>query len=249
MIIDVHSHLGYDRVFDVNFKEEYQWEKIKQFGVDMTILQPAAVHTLDEVIVLHDAIAALCKQHPDKFAGMANPNPHLKDKDYEKEVRRCIEELGFVGIKVHPQAHGVNPAGRDGMKVFALANELKVPVMIHTGTGIQFANPVNAIPVAQKYQDLPIILAHCGMMIMANEAFLAMETCGNIYGDISWTGGFLIHDWVRHFGAHRLMFATDHADNCGAELNKIRTIGLTEDEQNWIFAKTALEVFKLPVVQ
>jgi hypothetical protein len=69
MIIDVHAHLGYDRVFDVDFTEREQWEKINQFGVGHTILQPALVHTLDEVQIQHDDIAELCKKHPGKFSG------------------------------------------------------------------------------------------------------------------------------------------------------------------------------------
>lgn len=245
MIIDVHAHLGNDRVFDEMFSEEEQWEKIKQFGVDFTILQPALVHTLEEAKEQHDTIATLCKKHPDKFAGMANPNPHLKDQDYENEVKRCINDLGFVGIKIHPYAHGVNPTGRDGQKVIELARELKVPVMMHTGSGLPFASPINAIPLAQKFPDVQIIIAHCGMMVLANETFIAMKNYENLYADISWTGGFIIREWVHALGANRFMFATDHADNCGTELTKVRTSGLTEVEQDWILAKTAIKVFKL----
>lgn len=247
MIIDVHAHLGYDRVFDEAFTEAEQWEKIRQFNVDYTILQPSLVHTLEEVQQLHDSIHELCQRHPGKFAGMANPNPHLPDDSYEQEVRRCIEDMGFVGIKIHTYAHGVNPAGRDGIRVFELAKALRVPVMVHTGAGIPFANPSNLIPVAQAFPDVPIVLAHCGMMVLAGETYIAMKDYDNLYADITWTGGFLIRHWVRDLGAHRFMFGTDHADNCGTELGKVRTSGLTEMEQEWILGKTALSVYQLPV--
>jgi predicted TIM-barrel fold metal-dependent hydrolase len=249
MIIDVHAHLGYDRVFDEPFTEEEQWEKIKQFNVDFTILQPALVHTIEEAAEQHDVIAELCRKHPDKFAGMANPNPHLTDAVYEKEVRRCIEELGFVGIKIHTFAHGVNPAGRDGLRVFELARTLNVPVMVHTGAGIPFANPSNLIPVAQKFPDVKIIAAHCGMMVMAGETYIAMKDYENLYADITWTGGFLLRHWIQEMGAHRFLFGTDHADNCGTELAKIRTSGLTEEEQDWVLYKSALKVYNLAVGQ
>lgn len=247
MIIDVHAHLGIDRTFDEVFTEEEQWEKIKQFSVNFTILQPGTVHTLDEVKEQHNTIAALCRKHPDRFAGMANPNPHLKDADYENEIRRCVEELGFVGIKIHPFAHGVNPTGRDGLKVFELARQLKVPVMIHTGTGMPFASPANAITVAQKFPDLQIVMAHCGMMIHSNEAYIALKNCENLYADLSWTIGAVIREWVHELGAQRFMFATDLASNCGPELTKIRNSGLTAGEQDRILSKSALQVFKLPI--
>jgi hypothetical protein len=214
MIIDVHAHLGYDRVFDHNFDEQTLLNTMNEFGVDFTILQPAIVHTLEEVREQHDAFAALASRHPGRFAGMANPNPHLPDDQYEAEVRRCIEQLGFVGIKIHTSAHGVNPAGRDGMRVFQLARELKVPVMVHTGAGIPFANPSYLMKVAEAYADVPIVMAHSGMMIMADETHLAMRRHDNLFADITWTGGFLIRSWIRELGAHRLMFGTDQPDNC-----------------------------------
>src|SRR5665648_1079 len=247
MIIDAHAHLGIDRAFDEVFTEAEQWVKIEQFNVNFTIIQPGTVHTLDEVKEQHTTIAALCQQHPDRFAGMANPNPHLNDADYEKEVRRCVEELGYVGIKIHPLAHGVNPTSRDGLKVFELARKLKVPVMIHTGTGMPFASPANAIAVARKFPDLPIVMAHCGMMIHSNEAYIALKNCDNLYGDLSWTMGPMIREWVHELGAHRFMFASDQANNCGLELTKIRNCGLTAEEQDWILSKSALSVFKLPI--
>lgn len=247
MIIDVHAHLGEDRVFDESFTEADQWDKIREFGVDFTILQPALVHTLEEVRRQHDDVAALCAKHPDRFAGMANPNPHFAAADYEREVRRCIEELGFVGIKIHTSAHAVTPAGRDGLKVFELARKLDVPVMVHTGAGIPFANPTNLIPVAQRFPDVKIVLAHCGMMIMAGETHIAMKDYPNLYADITWTGGFLLRQWVRELGAHRFLFGTDHADNTGTELNKVRTCGLTTEEQEWVLGRAALQVYKLPI--
>ncbi|WP_127585015.1 amidohydrolase family protein [Paenibacillus koleovorans] len=247
MIIDVHAHMGYDRVFDEDFTEREQWDKKEQFGIDFTIVQPALVHTLEEVVRQHDDIAALCRKHPDRFAGMANPNPHLPDAAYEREVRRCVEELGFVGIKIHTSAHAVSPAGRDGLRVFELARKLDVPVMVHTGAGIPFANPSNLIPVAQRFPDVKIILAHCGMMIMAGETYITMKDYDNVYADITWTGGFLLRHWIHELGAHRFLFGTDHADNTGTELAKIRTSGLTPEEQDWVLFKAALQVYRLSI--
>lgn len=247
MIIDVHAHLGNDRVFDEAFTEEEQWQKIRDHAVDFTILQPALVHTIEEAIEQHDAIAELCRRHPDKFAGMANPNPHLTDEVYDKEVRRCMEELGFVGIKIHTFAHGVHPGGRDGQRVFKLARELDIPVMVHTGAGIPFANPSNLIDVAEKFPNVKIIIAHCGMMVLAGETYTAMKLHKNLYADITWTGGFLLRHWIRELGADRFMFGTDHADNCGTELAKVRTSGLTKHEQEYVLYKSAQQIYQLSI--
>ncbi|MBB3125482.1 hypothetical protein FHS19_000136 [Paenibacillus rhizosphaerae] len=245
MIIDVHAHLGWDHVFDEDFTWEEQLEKHQTFSVDKTILQPASCHDIETVREQHDRIARAARDYPGQFYGMANPNPHLKDAVYEEEVRRCVEELGFVGIKIHTFAHAVHPGGRDGTKVFKLAQKLNVPVMVHTGAGIPFANPTNLIAPALAFPDVNIVMAHCGMMIMAGETAIAMKAAPNLYADITWTAGFNLRHWAHEFGAHRFLFGTDHADNAGTELAKVKTCGLTEEEQEWILHQSAQSVYRL----
>jgi hypothetical protein len=245
LIIDAHAHLGWDHVFDEHFTEEELLEKHRSHGIAATIVQPASCHDLETVRAQHDAIADLAKRYPGQFLGMANPNPHLPDAVYGFEVRRCVEELGFVGIKIHTFAHAVHPCGLDGRKVFALASKLKVPVMVHTGAGIPFANPTNLIQPAREFPDVSIVMAHCGMMIMAGETGIAMKECPNLYADITWTAGFQLRHWSEQFGAHRFLFGTDHADNTGTELAKVRSCGLSQEQQDWILYKSAQQVYGL----
>lgn len=247
MIIDVHAHLGLDCVFDEDFTLEEQLEKHAAYGIASTILQPASCHDLPTVRAQHDRIAAAAAAYPGRFYGMANPNPHLPDAVYEAEVRRCVEELGFVGIKIHTFAHAVHPAGRDGRQVFSLARKLGVPVMVHTGAGIPFANPTNLIGVARDYPDVHIVMAHCGMMIMAGETSIAMREAPNLYADITWTAGFNLRHWCEEFGAERFLFGTDHADNAGTEIAKVRTCGLSAGDQESIFGRSAERLYRLGI--
>ncbi|WP_100405520.1 amidohydrolase family protein [Bacillus solitudinis] len=78
-------------MFDDTFTEEQQWEKNHAFDIDMTILRPALIHSLEEVKKQHNDIAKLSELYPFTFVGVANPNPHLQDQVYETEVRRCIK--------------------------------------------------------------------------------------------------------------------------------------------------------------
>ena len=126
MIIDTHAHLGKDKVFDEEFGEEELIEAQRRNGINITIVQPATVNSIEDVKKQHDRIFGLCKRYPGRFYGMANPNPHLPEKIYEAEFRRCITKLKFVGVKLHPFAHAVNPLGLDGRKVFSLAILLNI---------------------------------------------------------------------------------------------------------------------------
>jgi predicted TIM-barrel fold metal-dependent hydrolase len=243
MIIDVHAHMGWDQVFDEEFTAQDLLAKHKLFGISRTIVQPASCHTLESVQKQHTAIAELAKKHPGEFQGMANPNPHLPDAEYEAELKRCVLELGFVGVKIHTFAHSVVPGGRDGRKVFRLAQQLKIPVMVHTGPGIPFANPSLLIPVARDFPDVTVVMAHCGLMISAAEVPIVLDLCPNVVADVTWTGAFLVRHWVHQFGAQRFMYGSDHADNAGTELAKVRECGLTDEQENLLLSGNAIRVY------
>lgn len=245
MIIDVHTHIGHDEVFDELFTAEQQLKNHEQLGIDVSIVQPAICHGLEKVMKQHDYIADLSQKYPGKFYGMANPNPHLPEDQYCRELERCIKDLGFVGVKIHTSAHGVNPTGIDAQKVYTSARDLGIPVMIHTGAGIPFANPSLVIPAAIKYPDVKFVLAHSGMMVSSAEIPIILELCPNVYADITWSGGYMFLQWIAEFGANRFMFGSDHPLNCGTELAKVRTSGFSIEQQDYLLYKSAMEVYHL----
>jgi predicted TIM-barrel fold metal-dependent hydrolase len=246
MIIDVHVHLGWDYTFDEDFSREELIEKMETHQVDVQIVQPGTCHDIGQARKQHDDIAALTRELPKHFKGMSNPSPHLAADVYADEIRRCVEELGFVAVKLHPMASGVNPNSVSGRKAFEAARRHNMPLMVHTGAGVPFAGPVNLLPLAREYQDVKIVMAHCGQIVFANEAAAVLADCPNVYGDTSWSPGFILKNWARAFG-DRFMLGSDHADNTGTELAKIRTVGLTEAEQDAFLYRTAADVFGLEV--
>jgi len=247
MIIDAHAHLGYDYAFEEDSTLEDLLAGIEKNRIDVTIVQPGTVFDLRTVAKQHNAIAALARKMPSRIFGMANPNPHLPSSKYNKEIERCIEDLGFVGVKLHPLGHAVNPCQPAGKKVFEAARKLEIPVMVHTGTGIPWALPSTLIEVAMDYPDLDIILAHSGSAIFRNEAALAARLCPRIYLETSWMPTTAIHSFVKTLGADRIMFGSDVAKNVATELEKFRSIGLTEEELKWCLGGTAAKVFKLGI--
>ena len=123
--------------------------------------------------------------------------------------------------------------------------QLKIPVMVHTGSGIPWSEPSLLHPIAEEYVTVKIIVAHAGMMVFASEAAYLAKKHANVFLECSWTAGFLIIEWIRDIGQDRIMFGSDHADNAAAELTKYRSIGLTNEEIDWALGKTAKSVFKV----
>jgi predicted TIM-barrel fold metal-dependent hydrolase len=246
VIIDVHAHLGYDCVFEEDFTAEELLIAQEENGIDITIVQPGTAVDLATVQQQHDDIAELCARHAGRFYGMANPNPHLPSDQYRSELARCVRDLGFVGVKIHPLAHALATNSQPGRLVFEAARELGIPVAVHTGPGVPFALPSLVWPMARQFPDLSIAMFHSGLVHFSSEALLVAEACPNVYLEGSWTGGYIVRGWVRALGAHRVMFGSDHGDNAATELVKFRTARLTAEELDWCLGATAAQVFGLP---
>lgn len=246
MIVDAHAHLGCDYVSEEDFLLEELLAGQEENGIDVTIVQPGTVIDLPTVQKQHDGIAKLCTRYPGRFYGMANPNPHLPAEQYRAEVCHCVEDLGFVGVKINPYGHALLPNSQAGRMVFEMAQQLGIALAVHTGLGVPFALPSLVWPMARQFPDLKIVMYHSGLAYFSSEALLVAQDCPNVYLEAIWTGGFIVRSWVQALGAHRVMFGSDHADNAATELTKFRTARLTDEELKWCLGGTAMEVFGLP---
>jgi uncharacterized protein len=244
MIIDVHSHLGWSDIFSAGVTEKELLETMERNGIDASLVMPAAGSDPGPT---HDAIADLCARHSGRIFGIASMTPLIGEDTYRREAVRCIRELGFKAIKLHPLAHAVSPVLPAADVVFEMADELGVPVMVHTGTGVPFALPSLLIRRARQFPSLRIVLAHAGFAIFSEEAIIAAEVCDNIFLEPSWCIAGDILRMVRTLGPQRVMFGGDLPNNVSVELTKYRTLALTDEERSWCLGHTARTVFDLPV--
>lgn len=149
-VVDAHAHLGGCCVFGVTTTEEDLIRRIDENEIDITIVQPFPGN--EEPKKAHDEIATLCAKYPGRFVGLASLSPHGDHEFYRREVERCVNELHFVGLKLHTFGHAVNPLSEDGDLVFRTGYELGIPVMVHTGLCVPFALPALCIPAARTYR-------------------------------------------------------------------------------------------------
>lgn len=250
MIIDAHCHLGYDCSFDQEASEKQLLEKFRNYGIDGGIIQPYIPRPyVKEYQKSHDAIYRLTQAAPNRFFGMASMNPHFYKEDYDMETIRCIRQLGFVGIKITPPGHGCTANSKDGMHVFELANELKVPVMVHSGLGIPFSDPLNIQPAAERYPELKIVIAHCGANFCTSAAILMAKTYDNVYLEPSGAGIESCIAMLGAVGPTKIMFSTDVIPQTATEIAKFRDMHrrgyLSDDGFEQIMYRTAQNVFGL----
>lgn len=247
-IIDAHAHLGYDHVFDEESTEEGLLYYYDKFGVTGAIVQPFISRPyLKDTADIHDRIHRLCLKHPGRFWGMASINPHFTPEDYEREAVRCVKDLGFVGIKLTPIAHAAHPGSVDGRHVFETARKLGVPVMVHTGNGAPFADPISLAYVVRDFKDVPIVLAHAGADMFFQQALYLARENDNVYLEPSWSSILNVRKALKTIGPEKIMFSTDHAINAPVELAKYRTLIEDEKQLERVLSGTAIEVFGLKV--
>jgi predicted TIM-barrel fold metal-dependent hydrolase len=244
-IIDAHAHLGECCVFGLNNKESDLIRTMDENKIDAAIVQPYP--GARNAVKAHDEIAELCHKYPGRYFGLASLTPHQDHDAYRREVERCVKQLKFVGVKIHTIGHSVNPLSEDADLVFRTANELGIPVMVHTGPGVPFALPALCIPPARKYPSLKIVLAHAGFAVFTAEAQVAASECSNLYLETSWCIADDIGWIISTIGSERVMMGSDLIKNIPVEMAKFKALDLEPNVWAQVMGQTAIDVFQLPL--
>ena len=240
-IFDAHTHLGYALHSGRSCSADRMLAQMAGSGIDRSLLIPFPV--VEDYRKQHDVIAAAVRAYPGRFAGAVCLNPFLPRQEFLDEVRRCVEELGFCGIKLQPQYQALNPISARSDFLFEAACEHKIPVIWHTGTGAPFALPSLLIAPARRFPDLPIVLAHSGGSVYALEAIVAAGVCPNIYLELSSLMPHLVLEVMTHVPASRLMIGSDLPESVDAEISKIIGLPITDDQKREVLWGTASRLF------
>jgi 4-oxalmesaconate hydratase len=128
--------------------EDNQLRLMSERGVDVTIFSPRASamghHAGDEAVsaawarACNDLIARVVGLFPGRFAGVCQlpQSPGVPMAGAVAELRRCVEELGFVGCNLNPDpsgGHWTAPplTDRYWYPFYEAMVELDVPAMVH----------------------------------------------------------------------------------------------------------------------
>jgi uncharacterized protein len=243
-IIDTHAHLGPSPTgVGTETSEQDVLGAMEAHGVAASLVMPQSLQ-VDERAA-HDRVHAFARANPGRIYGMASISPLWDDATYFAEARRCVRDMGFKALKLHPGSYNTSPLLPRAEKCFRAAQELGVPLIVHTGAGAPPSLPALVIPRAREFPDVTIVLAHAGYAIYCEEALVAAETCPNIVLEPSWCQYYNARRMTRSIGAGRMVMGSDHPANLAVELAKWRAAGLDEAELAQCLGGTARRVFKL----
>ena len=110
--------------------------------------------------------------------------------DAVAEAERALAR-GARGIKLHPRAERFTLDEPEVDRLFALANERRLPILVHAGRGIP-ALGRHAHDLTGRYPDVRLILAHAGVSDLAWLWKHADERPNLLYDTSWWTASDLI---------------------------------------------------------
>ena len=159
-----------------------------QAGVSFGLL--SAWHAPREgALISNDEVAASVAEHPDRFAGLAAVDLD-KPMAAVRELRRCVTELGFKGLRVVPWLWEAPPTDRRYYPLYATCVELGVPFCTQVGhTGplhpSETGRPIPYIDqVALDFPELVIVGGHIGYP-WTEEMIAVTRKHENVYIDTS----------------------------------------------------------------
>jgi predicted TIM-barrel fold metal-dependent hydrolase len=205
-------------------------------------------------LISNDAVADFVRRYPDRLAGIASVDL-FRPREAIKELRRCVQKLGFRGLRLIPWLWNLPPDDRRYYPLYAECVELDVPFCLQVGhTGpLCPSEPGRPIPyldhVALEFPELRIVAGHIGFPWTAEMISLATKY-KNVYID---TSAYIVRryprdlvDYLRAHGRKKVLFGSNHpawpAVACLEDFDDLRLDA--EAERLFLWENTA-RVFKL----
>ncbi len=88
---------------------------------------------------------------------------HIETLDKAAETRRCIEEYGFMGMKLHPFAQRFPAFGPEMRPMFEVLDEHRRLFIVHTGFDVFYGMRMDLgdmEAVIRDYPDMQVVAAH-----------------------------------------------------------------------------------------
>ncbi|HBY97660.1 MAG: amidohydrolase family protein [Ardenticatenaceae bacterium] len=183
------------------YSVEMMLEDMDAGGVDMAVGCSLGQKTDNEYL------AEVMQKYPRRIIGFGQVNP--RQPDAVQVVRRCMEEYGLKGLKLHPTMHGYHFVDHPLLDpIFEVMSDYKLPVLVNA-LDDPFVTPLGIEEIARNFPDVPVLIAHMGTVWNVVEALLVAGRNDNIYLETSATMLLDVRMAYRQVGARRMVMGTD----------------------------------------
>lgn len=268
MIIDAWAqHPTLRQLRDPMFESLRRWTKMELPAAELPVA--ATVAAMDQagvarslisawvaphrVMISNDEVAGFVAQAPDRLIGVGSVDIS-RPMAAVREIRRCVQDLGFVAIRVLPWLWEVPPTDRRFYPVYTACCELEVPFCTqigHTGPLMpsEVGRPIYLDQVALDFPELTIVAGHIGYP-WTDEAIAVATKHERVYIDTSaYTARRYppaLVDYLRGHGRAKVLFGTNYPMIAPAKaLADLDALRLDGEAKALFLGENARRVFRL----
>jgi predicted TIM-barrel fold metal-dependent hydrolase len=184
MVIDADTHISPTGEDAMAITYADLLRRMDQAGVEKALvwLRPPYMRTIDQSnAYVHHAVRA----HPDRLLGFGWADPNFGVEQAVAQVRRCIEEYGFFGVKLNGAQNSfyIDDPQRSLPVIEAIASSGKL-LAFHVGAdAFEQTHPFRVAKIARRFPDLRILMVHMGGVghaDLTNAAIEMAQECPNL---------------------------------------------------------------------
>ena len=243
--------MGVDRI-ETEFPIELTLNAMDEASVDVGLI--SAWWGPQGPLISNAFVHELTEQFPERFRGVAGVDLH-RPMQAVAELRRCVNELGFVALRMIQWLWELPPTHRLYYPLFAECVHLGVPACLQVGhTGplkpSETGRPIPYIDqIALDFPELRIVCGHIGYP-WTTEMIAVATKHENVYIDTSaYTAKRYpqeLVDFINGHGGKKVLFGTNYPmiphSKCLADLDKL---GMSDETREKFLVGNAERVFEL----
>ncbi len=242
-----------DHLRQVLSSPEAMLEYLDEQGIDYAVAL-AETNPLTTGISPNQRVAQFCRAS-ERLIPFANINPFMT-ADLASELRRCVSDLGFRGLKLYPTYQHFYANDVRLYPLYAEAQRLGVPIMFHTGSSVfrgarlKYGDPLYLDDVVTDFPALTVIMAHSGRGFWYDAAFTLTQLHRHIYMEI--TGlppqKLLVYFPKLERNADKIIFGSDWpaVTDIKSNIATIQGLPLKEETKAKILGGNAARLLGLP---
>lgn len=223
-------------------------------AADVEIGLSAAWYGPGGPLISNDEVAEFVAQSEGRLRGVAGADL-TRPIQAVRELRRAVEELGFVALRIVPWLWQLPPTDRLYYPLYAACVDLGIPFCTQVGhTGplrpSETGRPIPYIDqVALDFPELTIVCGHIGYP-WTTEMIAVADKHANVYIDTSaYTARRYpreMVDYLRGRGRRKVLFGTNYPMiTPGQALEHLGDLGLDEESAELFLSGNARRVFNL----
>ena len=249
-VIDCHAHLFHRSRTSWETDERKLIEAADKLGIDQlccSILTPRRPATAEGFRECNQWVADAVRRFPGRVLGYCYVNPG-RGKEALHEIRRCVEDWGFIGIKLYNEYTCTEPVV---FPIVELAVELRVPILHHAGhlhyaleDQPRISDGGHLAELGRRYPEAKLICAHVGGGGDWEWTIKALRQARSVFLDTSGsvTDEGVVEMAVRILGADRVVFGCDMSMTAG--MGKMRGANVSAADRARILGGNMAEILR-----